>query len=348
MRPMNTFIRVLQKYDYALPRELIALKPASPRESARLLIYNRKHKRVAVSTFRNIGNYLPPQSVLVFNKTKVIPARLELTRTTGGRVRILYLGSQGKWIKALADRALRKDEVICLTRGVSFRVSTYSEKYYLLEPLFPIAHIERVFERYGHMPLPPYLRRSPLTERALRREYQTVFAKIPGSVAAPTASLHFTKALLQSLQREGHIICFITLHVNLGTFAPLTEDQLRAQQLHMEHYEIDDRTARSLETAKTVGRPIIAVGTTVVRALESAAHGHGRLVNRRGDTNLFIRPPYRFRFVDGLVTNFHVPKSSLMMLTAAFAGRDKLLELYRIAIKRQFRFFSFGDGMLIT
>lgn len=343
---------ILKHYDYALPEALIAQAPASPRDSARLLVYDRKTGAALYDTFRHLAKYLPSRSVLVFNETKVIPARFTVRKPTGGKAVLLYVRTEGKEIIAMSDRPLPVGEVVTLAPRVRFRVVS-QEKYTRLAPMFPIARLPKIFERYGVTPIPPYIKHTPLSERALREKYQTIFARRRGSVAAPTASLHFTKRLLRDLKKAGHDIVFVTLHVNLGTFAPVKEEQWRRGKLHEEFYEISSAAAATLNRAKKAGRPVVAVGTTVVRTLESASPpiykgrvGRG-IKAGSGSTDLFIRPGHRFAFVDHLITNFHVPRSSLLMLVSAFVSRKKLLELYRLAIKKQFRFFSFGDGMLL-
>lgn len=390
----------LSKYDYHFPKELIAQSPASPRDTARLLVYDRKTKRTRFDTFLNLPKYLPPRSVLVFNQTKVIPARIEVKKETGGKAVLLYISHGQKLVTVLSDRRLEIGTTLKLSPRLAFRVQSQQGKYCFLAPSFPLSSLIAILVRCGRTPLPPYITHAPLSERRLRKEYQTVFAKTLGSVAAPTASLHFTKRLLKKLRNAGHDVRFITLHVGLGTFAPLTEENLKTGTLHEEHFSIDSATARSLTRAKREVRPIIAVGTTVVRALESSVQprmedegwpqrkvsrklrGHGappsgasaaesQAVSRtpggttasfRADipsgrriwisecgvsTNLFIRPGYRFKFVDGLITNFHVPRSSLLMLVSAFAGRQTTMRLYQTAIAENFRLFSFGDGVLI-
>ena len=337
----------MTRYDFSFPAELIARAPASPRWSARLLIHDRKTRRTEWDVFRNIGKYLPPRSVLVLNETKVLPARLVLRKATGGRVRALYLATEGKDIRVMADRPVREGESLVLEAKLSFRVGKRDGKYLLLRPSFPVRRLAAVLAAHGTTPIPPYIKNPPLSEARLRREYQTVFARRAGSVAAPTAALHFTPALLHSLRRAGHAVRFLTLHVNLGTFAPLTEEALRTGKLHREFYEIPAGTAAYLNRARAAGRPIVAVGTTVVRALESAADAKGRLRKLSGGTDIFIRPPYRFRFADRLITNFHVPDSSLLMLVSAFASRRTVLGLYRQAVKKRFRLFSFGDAMFL-
>ena len=339
--------KILFRYAYELPDELIAQAPAKPRDSARLLVYDRTRKDVHFDTFANITKYLPPRSVLVFNRTKVIPARLWCTKETGGKTQVFYIRHDKRHIYALCDRKLSVGARVGIGAKLSLTVMSVANGQYRFESSFPVSNILRVLERFGTTPIPPYIKHSPLSERALRSEYQTVFARTQGSVAAPTASLHFTPRLLAGLKKAGHTVCFVTLHVGLGTFAPLTAGQLKNGTLHTETYHIDAATARKLSAAKKSGRLIVAVGTTVARTLESAAGSRGMLTRREGSTNIFIREGYTWRFVDSLITNFHVPKSSLMMLVASLVGRAKLLELYRLAIARRLRFFSFGDGMLV-
>lgn len=338
--------KVLNSYDYKFPTELVANKPAHPRDSAKLLVYDRKSKIVNFDTFENLGKYLPSGAVLVLNDTKVLPARLPLKKETGGLVKILYLETAGKNIKALSPKKLKTGEKLYLPSKKYFTVIKIQGGEYLLKPSFEVREIHAVLQKYGETPLPPYIKNVTLSEKRIREEYQTVFARVKGSVAAPTASLHFTKGLLANLKKQGVEIAYVTLHVGLGTFAPLTEENLKSGKLHKEYYEISKKTAKMLGEAKRQGKQIIPVGTTALRTLESAAVG-GKLKRLSGKTDLFIKEGDKFKFVDGLVTNFHVPRSSLLMLVSAFLGRKKLFELYRLAIAKKFRLFSFGDGMLV-
>lgn len=342
------YVSMLEEYDYLFPPEAVAQQPVQPRDSARLLVYKKATDEVIFTTFSELPVFLPPHSVLVVNNSKVIPARLQTKRANGGQVEIFYLCHDEKSITAMANRKLVEGEVLRLNQEISFTVAAKNGKYVELTPSFSIKNIFAVLDTYGTTPIPPYIKQSPLSEEKLKKEYQTVFAAVPGSVAAPTASLHFTPKLLQDIQQAGHDIAYVTLHVNLGTFAPLTTDQLTSGRLHEEWYAIDEKTAVLLNQAKKSGRPIIAVGTTAVRTLESASNSVGKLTKLSGSTDLFITPGYQFKFVDHLMTNFHVPKSSLLMLVAACIGREKLLELYAKAIAAKFRLFSFGDGMLIV
>lgn len=344
----SSFHRALKAFEYALPHKLIAVKPAHPRDSARILAFDRQTQKLTLSTFRSLPALLPKGALLVFNETKVIPARLHVHRTTGGRVALLYLGRKGACVRALSSKKLKEGATLTMDARRSFVVQRRVDKEWILKPSFDAKDIERVLERRGEAPLPPYIKNSPLNQRERKREYQTVFAKNKGSIAAPTASLHFTKRLMNNLACHGIDATFVTLHVHLGTFAPLTQQQWKRGVLHEEQYVIPREARRKIERARKQGRPIIAVGTTVVRTLESAADRSGHIKNTKGTTDLFIRGGYRFKIIDGMITNFHVPRSSLLMLVGAFLGKEKLMNLYQIAIQKKFRFFSFGDGMLIV
>ena len=259
---MSILARVLVRYHYQLPPELIAQAPASPRDSAKLLVYNRKMRAVSFDTFRNITKYLPKGALLVFNETKVIPARFTVQKETGGKAVLLYVRTEGKNIIALCDRPLSIGSKLKLGGKEQFIVQA-QEKQVTLKPLFPLRNWFSMLEKYGKTPIPPYIKHSPLTEAKLKEKYQTVFARERGSVAAPTASLHFTRALLAKIKKAGHDVAFVTLHVNLGTFAPVKEEQLASGKLHEEYFEISEKTAALINRAKKEGRPVIAVGTTV-------------------------------------------------------------------------------------
>ena len=341
------FEQFLKLYDYFLPSELIAKKPVSPRDSAKLLVFKRKTKQVLFDTFKNLGKYLPQNSVLVLNDTRVLPARLVIKKPTGGLARILYISKKGSLLEFLSDRNLEIGWKVEVNSKIFFIVKNKIGGHYFLKPSFSVNKTFEVLEKYGITPIPPYIKNISLSEKQLRREYQTVFADRKGSVAAPTASLHFTKKLLAGLKKSGIQIVFTTLHVNLGTFSPLSEELFKKSKLHTEYFEISRKSVDILNKAKKENRPIIAVGTTVVRTLESVSDKSGKIKKLSGNTDIFIKEGYKFRFVDGLITNFHVPKSSLLMLVSAFAGRKKILDIYKKAINKKFRFFSFGDGMLI-
>lgn len=312
-----------------------------------MAVVRRSGGQIAWDTFRNIGRYLPANALLVLNDTKVIPARLQLTKPTGGRVDVLCVARGKGIVSVLANKPLAEGMCLRLPGRRFFTVIRRTGKTWDLRPSFPLRQLDALLQSSGTTPLPPYIKNTPLTERQLRREYQSVWAEKRGSVAAPTASLHFTAGLLRKLQKQGITVVHVTLHVNLGTFAPVTDEHLRTGKLHTESYVISPSAARAITAARKVKRPIIAVGTTAARALESAADSRGVLQRLQGSTDLFIREGYRFRLVEGLITNFHVPKSSLLMLVAALIGRSRVLQVYQEAIHRGFRLFSFGDGMLI-
>ncbi len=345
-------LRLLDAYDYVLPDWQIAQQPASPRDAAKLLVYDRQSGEMCVDTFRHLTDYLPKHAVLVFNQSKVIPARVIAKKDTGGKVELLILRWQGRKVTAIADRRLARGQTVSIGPN-ALVVTGQHEAEFSLQMKFAPTRFMAVLDRYGAAPIPPYIKHTPLSQAKLKKEYQTIFAKQPGSAAAPTASLHFTNRLLRQIHAAGVASAFVTLHVGLGTFAPLKSENLQSGKLHAEQFEISPAAAARLNRYKQQGRPIIAVGTTVARTLESATRlpagqaGRGRLSQLTGATQLFIRPGYGWKFVDGLITNFHVPRSSLMMLVSAMTGRQELLALYEFAKRKKFRFFSFGDGMLV-
>ncbi len=334
-------------FNYHLPQELIAQQPAQPRDSSRLMVYNRKTDMLEHRRFADIVEYLQAGDVLVLNETKVIPARLygkKHDADTGFEFLLLKRLSLTNWdVIMKPGKKLKPGQYVdfggdlcaCLVRKKEDGVC---EIFFEYEGVF-----ERLLDKYGNMPLPPYI-----TQKLERKEqYQTVYAKTEGSAAAPTAGLHFTPALLQMLEQKGVIIARILLHVGLGTFRPMKEETVEAHIMHAEYYEIPQAAADAVNLAKQEGRRVIAVGTTSVRTLESAADGNGRILAQNGETDIFIYPGYHFKIVDALLTNFHLPKSTLLMLVSAFAGREKVLELYQTAVDMKYRFFSFGDAMLI-
>lgn len=344
---METFAKALDAYDYHLPEELIAQQPARPRDSAKLLVHTQKRSQIADSHVSEIANFLPKNTVLVLNNTKVIPARMTVRRQTGGSIALLLCGTNGQQIRCLSPKPLREEEQLFVQEGLFLTVIHKEGKEWILEPNRPIEELRSVWEKKGDMPLPPYIKHSPLSREELKTSYQTVFAKQEGSIAAPTASLHFTESLLSQLTDQGVSIVELTLHVHLGTFAPLTEQQWQEGALHTEEYHISAESAHLLEKAKQEGRPIIPVGTTAARTLESAFSHEGRCVRPEGTTNLFIREGYQFKMLTGLMTNFHVPRSSLLMLVGSLIGAEQLMHIYQHAITQRYRFYSFGDAMLI-
>jgi S-adenosylmethionine:tRNA ribosyltransferase-isomerase len=347
---VTDFAQLLADYDYSFPESSVALVPASPRDAARLLVVDRDGSAVTDTTFAHLDECLPENAVVVFNETRVVPARLVLAKPTGGKVDVLLLDASlaapGS-LRALANRRLAVGSALMDGDRAVLEVVAHEESEYRFRALVPAEELRALLVRQGQVPLPPYLRHSPLDEGQRRTEYQAVFARHDGSVAAPTASLHFTESLLEKLRARGVEIRYVTLHVGLGTFAPLTPEKVASGRLHVERYDISSETADALAAAKAAGRPVIAVGTTVTRCLESAHDGAGAIRAGAGETDIFIHPGNPPRFVDGLVTNFHVPKSSLMMLVAAFVPRERLLAIYKEAVARGYRLFSFGDGMLV-
>jgi len=345
----------LEDYNYHLPSELIANAPAKKRDAAKLFVYNTKTDEIHFDTFLHIGMYLPKPSLLVFNNTKVVPARVWLSKETGGKIEVLLMMNELRpsdtLIKGVVDRKILPGAKLFFKSGAALTVEKQEEQFFFFKPSVPLRDIWKLLEDEGVTPIPPYIKNSVLSEHDLREKYQSVLAKYPSSVAAPTASLHFTERLLARLEQEHIERTEVTLHVGAGTFAPINEDNFREKKLFTEYYDITEASAEQINTAKQSGVPVIPVGTTALRTLESAAIKEGSLQSGARGTNIFIYPPYEFQIADGLITNFHVPQSSLMLLVDAFlkhkgAKRD-ILALYEIAKREKFRFYSFGDGMLI-
>lgn len=338
-------------YTYTLPESRIAQTPASPRDSAKLFVYHTATGKIELDTFLHLDRYLPKESLLIMNETKVLPCRVFALTSKNEAVELLVMTNEWKpsdrILKATANKKLHPGEKVKLPEGHTLTVLESTEKIFQFSADFPLSKLPHVLARIGEMPLPRYIEHCPLTEEEKRRKYQTFFAKKPGSVAAPTASLHFTPRLLKKLATQGVHPEFLTLHVGLGTFAPVLPEHLESKTLYKEYYEIPTSTLKALEKRKRANKPLIAVGTTATRALESFA----KTKASSGLTDLFILPPYSFQMLDGLITNFHVPGSSLMMLVESFLQHKKakhhLKELYEIALKKDFHFYSFGDGMLI-
>ena len=351
----------LEDYDYELPPERIAQTPAERRDESRLLVHSRSAGTTEHRSFRELAECVPPQALIVLNDTRVLPARLRARKPTGGAVELLVLdpaGSQGGVLRCLArsSKALRPGtrlELLDRRGAPSWWQAEVLERVdetalVRIEGL-GTGGVMEVLETLGEVPLPPYILREGAPGSDDEERYQTVYARNPGAVAAPTAGLHFTPELLDALRARGHDIVSLTLHVGPGTFAPVRVDDPRAHQMHPEAYSIPESTAAAVNRAKSEGRPVLAVGTTVVRALESAAlESHVPAIPAGTQTRLFIYPGWHFRVVDALLTNFHLPRSTLLMLVSALAGREKLLALYREAIDRGYRFYSYGDAMLLN
>lgn len=340
---------LVSAYDYELPPDRIAQSPAERREEARLLVLDRTSGATAHRRVADLPRLLRPGDLLVVNDTRVLTARIELRRATGGRVRGLLLepGVAGRARALLEGRGrLRVGERLKGPGGDVLLTSSHGEGIWTLEEEEPGAL--RALLEAGSMPLPPYVERAPSDPRRAedRLRYQTLFARKPGAVAAPTAGLHLTHELLGRLEARGIGWASVTLHVGPGTFRPVRTELLSQHRMDAEAYEIPQATARAVAAARSAGGRVVAVGTTVVRAVESAWSGGG-LRAGRGETSLFIRPPYEFQAVDALLTNFHLPRSTLLALVAAFAGRERVLSAYREALARRYRFYSYGDAMLI-
>lgn len=336
-------------YHYFLPQKNLALTPSSPRDASRLFVYETEGDKIYFDRFYHLSKYLPKESFLVLNNTKVLPAKVLMKKQTGGKVIVLFLINEikKKTVPVLVDRQIRVGEKIFFDEKNYLEVGKQKEKIFSLRFSFPKEKLFYFLKKYGTMPTPLYLKKSPLKKEELFKKYQTIFAQKEGSSAAPTASLHFTRRVFNTLEKKGIEKYFITLHVGLGTFAPITEENLKLKKLHEEYYEISEKTLHYINIMKSKGKKLVAVGTTVVRALESIK----KLKKLFGETDLFIFPPFDFKMVDILITNFHLPNSSLMMLVEAFLqhkkARRSLVDLYNIAIANNFRFYSFGDAMLI-
>ncbi len=339
--------------DFELPAELIAQVPADRRDEARLLHYRRADALLAHRRFSDLPSLLRRGDLLVFNDSRVIPARFALRKQGGGLVEGLFIDVEpdGHWrvmLRNAGPRAAGRSMTFADAPSIVAQVVRQLEDgQYLLKVNAEEAPLD-LLQRLGRMPLPPYIRRQRLHDRrdALDRErYQTVYARLAGSIAAPTAGLHFTPALLTALEAAGVRSARVTLHVGLGTFKPVTADTLEAHTMHSEAYSISAEAAEALNAAKREGRRIVAVGTTVVRVLESQPPG-AAFAPREGRTGIFIHPPYQWRHVDALITNFHLPRSTLIALVAAFVGLPQQRQIYREAIAHRYRFFSYGDAML--
>jgi S-adenosylmethionine:tRNA ribosyltransferase-isomerase len=342
----------LSDFDYPLPPEFIAQEPAEPRDSSRLLVLDRKNGEIRHAVFREIGEFLAPGDLLVFNDTRVIPARLNARKQSGGKVEILLLRrlKPQTWEALIGGKNVRPGVRLELSNtagqagpsapifaevigdlGASRRVLRFSQ------PLTP------QLAALGSTPLPPYIHaklRDP-------ERYQTVYARDPGSAAAPTAGLHFTTGLIAALRDRGVRTAFVTLHIGLDTFAPITEENVKAHEIHAEWIYVPEETERAACEAHAQGRRVIAVGTTSVRALETASGITGRVAAFEGDTRLYITPGYHFRATDAMITNFHLPRSTLLVMVSAFAGRERILSAYDEARCSGYRFYSFGDAMFI-
>lgn len=326
----------LSDFDYSLPKELIAQYPSEKRGDDRLLVCDRKIESFEEKRFSCIADYFNSGDLLVLNDTKVMPARLFGKRETGGKAEIFILDKKARPIEALVrpSARIKKDETITLESGNKVRIG---ERMGYKRVVDFDDSPDKIMDLCGHVPLPPYISRKD--EASDKQRYQTVFAKNEGATASPTAGLHFTEEMIEGLKEKGVEISFVTLHVNYGTFAPVKGDTVESHKMHSEFYSIPDETSAAIRKASDKGARIFACGTTSLRALESAGC--------RGYTDLFIYPGYKFNVVDALITNFHLPKSTLLLLACAFAEKELLFKAYEYAIQNKFRFFSYGDAMLI-
>ena len=335
----------LEDFDYELPQALIAQTPAAERSASRLLYLDGASGRYEDLGFRDIVDLVAPGDVMVFNDTRVIKARLAGRKLSGGRIEVLVervLDEHEAWAQVRASHAPREGSLLVLADVLSAEVMERRGDLYRLR-FRESASVLELLARYGSVPLPPYIAHAPAVEDEER--YQTVYAREPGAVAAPTAGLHFDAPLVDALRSRGARMAYVTLHVGAGTFQPVRVSDLALHEMHSEWYHVPQETVDAIAQARQAGGRVLAVGTTTLRALETA--GSDELAAGYGETKLFIVPGYRFRVVDRLVTNFHLPKSTLLMLVAAFAGLDNVLRAYRHAVEARYRFFSYGDAMLI-
>ena len=341
----------INDFDYYLPEKQIAQHPADKRDESRLLVVDRKTGRLEHRHFYDIMEYLNPGDCLVMNNSKVIPARLFGTKEiTGAKVEFLLI----KRIKDDMWEAMVKpgkklhvgDRVSFIEDGSLFaKIIEYSEGGTRIVRFEYEGDFHELLDRIGKIPLPPYIERE--SDEEDKERYQTVYCKEEGSVAAPTAGLHFTEELIAKLQQKGIRIAYVTLHVGIGTFRPVKSEIIEEHKMHFEEYEIDEENAAIINETKKAGGRIISVGTTSTRTLESASSDNGTVMAGRGDTNIFIYPGYRFKVIDSLITNFHLPKSTLLMLVSALYNRENILAVYNEAVEQNYRFFNYGDAMLI-
>lgn len=346
MEQIDEKLLLKSTYFYDLPEELIAQTPIEPRDASRLLVYNRKTDKIEDKIFRDITDYLHKGDVLVVNNTRVLPARLFGYKDTGARIEILLhkrIDLKNWEVIARPFKRLNVGTKVTFSQDLSATVTEKGD-YGSCKIKFEFDGVfEHRLSEVGQVPLPPYIH-----EKLKNKErYQTVYAKIEGSSAAPTAGLHFTKELLAKIKDMGVEIIEVLLHVGLGTFRPVKEENILNHQMHSEYIEMSKENADILNKAKRDGRRIIAVGTTSVRVLESCVDEEGKIIAQKKDTSIFIYPSYNFKVVDALITNFHLPESTLIMLVSAFAGYENTMKIYRHAVENRYRFFSFGDAMFI-
>lgn len=364
---------LLSEYDYNLPEELIAQLPADKRDNSRMMVLNRKDRTISHKHFYDIVDLIDKNTLLVMNNTKVLPARLIGYKDTGAKIEVFLLKQTETQsleenmqnpmcrVKQLClwdvlikpSKRVKPDTIIKISDELSVKAIKRLEENgeWLVELMFEGDNVLDVLHRNGQIPLPPYIERKIQNEDLKKLDferYQTVYAKDEGSVAAPTAGLHFTQEILQKLQDKGIELAYVTLNVGLGTFRPVQCENVENHKMHSETFEISEKAAEQINRAKKEGKQIIAVGTTTVRTLETAFQKYGCIQPCHDHSELFIYPPYEFKVIDKLITNFHLPKSTLLMLVSALAGKDFIFEAYNEAIKNNYRFFSYGDCMFIN
>jgi S-adenosylmethionine:tRNA ribosyltransferase-isomerase len=342
---------LVKDFDYVLPSELIARYPSPQRDASRLMLLDRSTRRVSEDLFGNITAHLKPGDLLVMNDTRVMPARLFGNKESGGKVEIFLVrretGSAERWHCLLrSSKRFREGQKILLASGMMATVCSRPDTESWLIEFAGSESFHIWLDREGHVPLPPYLQRAD--DNHDRERYQTVYSRTPGAVAAPTAGLHFTCELLAELEQKGIGTAYLTLHTGLGTFQPVRVEHVEEHRIHTERFSIPAATAEAVRQTRSQGGRVIAVGTTTTRTLEYAVDAAGNVVPGDGEVDIFIYPGYSFRVVDALITNFHLPESTLLMLVSAFADRDVIQHAYREAIRRRFRFYSYGDAMLIV
>lgn len=343
----------LSDYYYELPEELIAQKPASPRDASRMMVLNREKQLFQHNTFKNVADFLPEGAILVVNNSRVIPARIPGKRHTGGSLEALLVQEEGLGLwkcKVKNSSRIKPGEELLFCDGIlkAELAQKNSDGTCTLQFSSP-ENLFKILEENAYAPIPPYIlksRKEELDRKEDLKTYQTIFADKYGAIAAPTAGLHFTPEVLETIRKKNVEILNVTLHVGLGTFEPVRADDIRKHQMHEESYEIPEEVAQKITTAKQEKRPIIAVGTTAARTLESAWR-ESFLQAGFDSTSIFMYPSYRFKVVDQLLTNFHLPESTLLMLISALAGRDFVMDAYEEAIREKYRFYSYGDCMLI-
>ena len=345
----------IQEFDYELPEELIAQRPSEKRENSKMMVLNRKEHQIEHKNFFNIVDYLDENCVLILNNTKVMPARLYGYKDTGAKIEVFLLkkyDGENRWeVLIRPSKRVRVGTIIKVSEELSVEIMMPlpDDGKWVVKMIYEGDLLE-ILHRVGNIPLPPYIERKMASEELRQLDferYQTVYAKNEGSVAAPTAGLHFTEEILNQLKEKGVEIGYVTLDVGIGTFRPVKCENILDHQMDSEAFEITQETADLINRAKAQGKKIVAVGTTTVRTLESAYKIYGEIKACRSASNLFIYPPYQFKVVDKLITNFHLPKSTLLMLVSALATKDFIFEGYAEAIKEKYRFYSYGDCMFI-